>query len=62
VSRPAISQHLRILKAARLVTDRTEGTRRIYQISPEGFENLRSYFEHFWTDALTTFKAKVEEL
>ncbi len=61
VSRPAISQHLRILKDARLVTDRAEGNRRIYQIHPEGFETLREYFEQFWRLALDAFKKKVEE-
>jgi len=62
VSRPAISQHLRILKEARLVTDRADGTRRVYQINPQGFENLRAYFERFWAEALTSFKKKVEEI
>jgi DNA-binding transcriptional ArsR family regulator len=61
VSRPAISQHLRILKQARLVVDRAEGTRRLYQLNPEGFESLREYFEQFWTQALIAFKEKVEE-
>jgi DNA-binding transcriptional ArsR family regulator len=61
VSRPAISQHLRILKDANLVSDRAEGNRRIYQIHPEGFETLREYFEQFWRLALEAFKTKVEE-
>jgi DNA-binding transcriptional ArsR family regulator len=61
VSRPAISQHLRILKEASLVTDRAEGNRRVYQIHPEGFETLREYFEQFWRLALEAFKKKVEE-
>ena len=60
VSRPAISQHLRILKDAHLVVDRTEGTRRLYQIDPEGFESLREYFDRFWGHALVEFKKKVE--
>jgi len=60
VSRPAISQHLRVLKEARLVTDQAIGTRRVYRIDPQGFENLRSYFERFWSDALTSFKKRVE--
>jgi len=60
VSRPAISQHLRILKDAHLVVDRTEGTRRLYQIDPEGFESLREYFDRFWGHALAEFKKKVE--
>jgi DNA-binding transcriptional ArsR family regulator len=61
VSRPAISQHLRILKQAGLVVDHAEGNRRIYQIHPEGFETLREYFEQFWRLALEAFKRKVEE-
>jgi DNA-binding transcriptional ArsR family regulator len=61
MSRPAISQHLRILKLANLVSDRAAGTRRIYQIHPEGFETLREYFEQFWRLALDAFKKKVEE-
>jgi len=61
VSRPAISQHLRILKQANLVVDRPEGNRRLYQINPEGFDSLREYFEQFWNQALLAFKKKVEE-
>ena len=61
ISRPAVSQHLRILKDARLVTDRTEGTRRVYQLHREGFESLRAYFDQFWTSALDAFKKKAEE-
>jgi DNA-binding transcriptional ArsR family regulator len=61
VSRPAISQHLRILKQANLVLDRPEGNRRLYQINPEGFDSLREYFEQFWSQALDAFKKKVEE-
>ncbi len=61
VSRPAISQHLRILKAAKLVVDQAAGNRRVYQIHPEGFETLREYFEQFWRLALEAFKKKVEE-
>ncbi len=61
VSRPAISQHLRILKQANLVLDRPEGNRRLYQINPGGFDSLREYFEQFWRQALTAFKKKVEE-
>jgi DNA-binding transcriptional ArsR family regulator len=60
VSRPAISQHLRVLKNAQLVVDRPSGTRRLYQINPEGFESLRAYFDQFWTHALHAFKKKVE--
>ncbi len=61
ISRPAISQHLKILKDASLVTDRSEGTRRVYQLNPAGFNSLREYFDKFWTQALTAFKNKVEE-
>jgi DNA-binding transcriptional ArsR family regulator len=61
VSRPAISQHLRLLKQANLVVDRPIGTRRVYQLHPEGFNSLREYFEQFWSLALDSFKKKVEE-
>jgi DNA-binding transcriptional ArsR family regulator len=61
VSRPAISQHLRVLKQANLVTDDAAGTRRLYHLNPEGFESLRGYFDRFWTQALQAFKDKVEE-
>ena len=61
VSRPAISQHLRLLKQANLVVDRPIGTRRVYQLHPEGFSSLREYFDQFWSLALDSFKAKVEE-
>ena len=60
VSRPAISQHLRVLKAARLVADRAEGTRRVYALNPEAFDSLRDYFDRFWTHALAAFKRRVE--
>ena len=60
VSRPAISQHLRVLKQARLVTDRAEGTRRLYALNPEAFESLRTYFDRFWAQALAAFKTRVE--
>jgi len=62
VSRPAISQHLKILKKAQLVSDRADGTRRIYQLDPVGFLSLRHYFDQFWTAALEAYKNKVEEL
>jgi DNA-binding transcriptional ArsR family regulator len=61
VSRPAISQHLRVLKQARLVTDRPLGSRRVYQVNPEGFESLRAYIDQFWVGALAAFQQKVEE-
>jgi DNA-binding transcriptional ArsR family regulator len=61
VSRPAISQHLRILKQANLVVDKPAGNRRVYQLNPEGFDSLRDYFDQFWTQALSAFKKKVEK-
>jgi len=60
VSRPAVSQHLQILKNARLVTDRPVGARRLYQVDPEGIEALRRYFDRFWTDALAAFRRAAE--
>jgi DNA-binding transcriptional ArsR family regulator len=60
VSRPAVSQHLRVLKEAGLVTERKEGTRRLYRVDPGGLEELRAYFEEFWTDALAAFKAAAD--
>jgi DNA-binding transcriptional ArsR family regulator len=60
VSRPAVSQHLRVLKAARLVVDRQAGTRRIYQVDPEGVAGLRAYLDQFWKRSLRSFKAAVE--
>ena len=57
VSRPAVSQHLRVLKDARLVHDRQVGTRRIYAVDPEGIGQVREYWERFWSQALTGFKA-----
>ena len=61
MSRPAISQHLRVLKEARLVTDRAEGTRRFYELDPKGFDALRDYLDRFWTVALDAFKRRVED-
>lgn len=61
VSRPAISQHLRVLKEAKLVTVHAEGTRRLYDLDPAGFDSLRAYLDRFWTHALDAFKRKVEE-
>lgn len=60
MSRPAISQHLRVLKRANLVTDHAEGARRVYAVNPEALASLRRYFERFWTDALVAFKRQVE--
>ena len=59
VSRPAVSQHLRVLKEAGLVTERREGTRRIYRLDPEGLGEVRAYFDRFWTVALESFEAAV---
>jgi DNA-binding transcriptional ArsR family regulator len=61
VSRPAVSQHLRVLKQAQLVRDEASGTRRYYQLDPRGFATVRDYFDSFWGDALEAFKAKFEE-
>ena len=60
VSRPAVSQHLRVLKDAGLVRDRADGTRRLYQIDPAGLAVLRSYLETFWDVALSDFRAAAE--
>jgi DNA-binding transcriptional ArsR family regulator len=60
VSRPAVSQHLRVLKDAGLVIDRPEGTRRIYQVDPDGVAALRADLDRFWSSALAAFKAAVE--
>jgi DNA-binding transcriptional ArsR family regulator len=61
VSRPAISQHLRVLKRARLVVDRAVGTRRVYAVDPAGVEALRAHFDRFWSQALAAFKKAVDE-
>jgi DNA-binding transcriptional ArsR family regulator len=61
VSRPAVSQHLKVLKDARLVVDQRVGTRRVYQVDPEGLRLLRGYLDHFWDQALAGFKATVEQ-
>ena len=60
VSRPAVSQHLRVLKDAGLVFDRPAGTRRLYQLDPDGVGALRAYVDQFWNQALTAFKTAVE--
>ena len=60
VSRPAVSQHLKVLKHAGLVVDRPAGARRIYQLDPEGVDALRAYLDQFWTQALRAFKAAAE--
>jgi DNA-binding transcriptional ArsR family regulator len=61
VSRPAVSQHLKVLKDARLVVDRPVGTRRIYEVDPDGLAALRGYLDHFWDQALAGFKTAVEQ-
>ena len=60
VSRPAVSQHLKILKAARLVTVQAAGTRRVYAVDRRGLESLRKWLEGFWDQALAAFKAVAE--
>jgi DNA-binding transcriptional ArsR family regulator len=60
VSRPAVSQHLRILREAGLVAERREGTRRIYRLDPDGLAQVRDYFDRFWDAALADFKAAAE--
>jgi DNA-binding transcriptional ArsR family regulator len=61
VSRPAVSQHLKVLKDAGLVVDRPDGNRRIYAVDPDGVGELRAYLEQFWNTALASFKAIVEQ-
>ena len=61
VTRPAVSQHLRVLKDAGLVFDRPAGTRRMYQLDPDGVGALRAYLDRFWTQALDAFKTAVED-
>ena len=61
ISRPAVSQHLKVLKSAGLVADRPVGTRRIYQLDPQGVGALRVQLEKFWTQALASYKQVVEE-
>jgi DNA-binding transcriptional ArsR family regulator len=60
VSRPAVSQHLRVLKDAGLVVDRRAGKHRIYQVAPEGVEALRADLERYWSKALAAYKEVVE--
>jgi DNA-binding transcriptional ArsR family regulator len=60
VSRPAVSQHLKVLKEAGLVDDRSEGTRRIYQIDPRGLGAMRAWLDQFWDSVLTAFAVEVE--
>ena len=60
ISRPAVSQHLRVLKQVQLVDVRAEGTRRIYSVDPRGVAAARAYFERFWTDSLAAYAREVE--
>lgn len=60
VSRPAVSQHLKVLKEAGLVTEEQDGARRIYRIDPHGLGQLRAWLDQFWDDALDSFKAEAE--
>jgi DNA-binding transcriptional ArsR family regulator len=60
VSRPAVSQHLKVLKEAKLVCVRVEGTRRLYGVDPQGFESLRDWLDGFWDETLMAFKHEAE--
>jgi DNA-binding transcriptional ArsR family regulator len=60
VSRPAVSQHLKVLKEARLVVDRPEGARRLYSVDPRGIEAVRDWLDEFWDEALSAFKQAAE--
>jgi DNA-binding transcriptional ArsR family regulator len=60
VSRPAVSQHLKVLKEAGLVSDHPEGARRVYQIDPQGLGQIRAWLDRFWDQALAAFQAEVE--
>ncbi|HLM30375.1 MAG TPA: metalloregulator ArsR/SmtB family transcription factor [Solirubrobacterales bacterium] len=61
VSRPAVSQHLKVLKEADLVTDESAGTRRIYRVNPDGLTELRAQLDHFWSQTLANFKLLAEQ-
>jgi DNA-binding transcriptional ArsR family regulator len=61
VTRPAVSQHLRVLKEAGLVADEAVGTRRIYRVAPDGLAALRTDLERFWGRALAAYKVAVEQ-
>jgi len=62
VSRPAVSQHLKVLSDAGLLRVKTQGTRRLYQLEPQGLAGLRAYLDALWDDALARFAARAEEL
>jgi DNA-binding transcriptional ArsR family regulator len=61
VTRPAVSQHMKVLKEAGLVIDRPNGNRRLYELNPDGIAALRAYFDGFWSRALASFKHRVEQ-
>jgi DNA-binding transcriptional ArsR family regulator len=61
VSRPAVSQHLKVLKEAGLVLDEARGTRRVYAIDPQGLAALRSWLDQFWDEALIAFQAEISQ-
>jgi len=61
ISRPAVSQHLKLLKTAGLVRDRAEGTRRIYQANPDGLREMRALLDRFWNQTLANFKQLVDQ-
>ena len=61
VSRPAVSQHLRVLKEAKLVRERREGNRRVYSVDPEGLQTLRDYLDDHWGEVLAAFKSAAEK-
>lgn len=61
VSRPAVSQHLRVLKDGGLVVSRAEGTRRVYQLNPDGVSALRAYLDRVWDEALTAFQKAADD-
>jgi DNA-binding transcriptional ArsR family regulator len=61
ISRPAVSQHLKVLKRAGLVIDEAVGTRRVYRLDPTGIEALRRYFTQFWTTAMAAFAEEVQQ-
>ena len=61
VSRPAVSQHLKILKAAGLVTDQAQGARRVYRVDREGLAELRAWLDRFWDEALDAYQAEIRK-
>jgi DNA-binding transcriptional ArsR family regulator len=61
VSRPAVSQHLKVLKCAGLVRDRAQGTRRLYQVDPQGVEALRAELDVFWDRALAAYQSMADQ-